>query len=69
MTTEELRAIAVQNGVHDYYQLKTTKQIVWAIQKARGEECCFWSDLRMGCRHSECEWRAECLRLVAEWRR
>jgi len=69
MTTEEIRAIAVQNGVTNAFQYTSTKQVVWAIQKARGEDCCFLSDQRMACRETECEWRDECMRLVAEWRR
>lgn len=69
MTITELRAVAEQHGVYDLYALRTEKQLVWAVQKARGEAVCFQTDRRIHCAKATCEWQPICLRLVAEWRR
>ncbi|HUL13050.1 MAG TPA: hypothetical protein VLU73_12890 [Methylococcaceae bacterium] len=69
MNVTELRALARHSGIHNPEVLHTEKQLVWAIQKARGEETCFLSDQRIKCKDIECEWRSECIKLVAEWRR
>jgi len=69
MNVAELKAIAHHAGIPNAANLHTKKQLVWAIQRSRGEEACFLSDRRIQCKDSECEWRFECIRLVAEWRR
>lgn len=38
-------------------------------QEQRGEEPCFRTDKRLLCRRDDCEWRSECRRLVAAWKR
>ena len=69
MNVADLRVLARYNGVMNPDALSSEKQLVWAIQKIRGENTCFLSDTRASCRDWECEWRSECIRLVAEWRR
>lgn len=69
MKVADLRELAYHAGIQNPDILGTTKQLVWAIQKARGEDTCFLSDHRIRCKDSECEWRSECIKLVAEWRR
>ena len=69
MNLAELKSLARYTGIHHIEILNTEKQLVWAIQKARGEETCFLADTRMHCKDNECEWRDMCLRLIAEWRR
>lgn len=69
MKEAELREKARHAGIQHIDILNSAKQLVLAIQKARGEETCFLSDHRIQCRDHECEWRPDCIRLVAEWRR
>jgi len=65
----ELLDIARHEGIRDLEYFRTEKQLVWAIQRARGKAACFLSEDRMKCKDLECQWRRECLKLVAEWRR
>lgn len=69
MNVAELSTIARRSGISDLQVFGSEKQLVWAIQRARGEDACFLGDTRFQCRDSECEWRDKCRRLVAEWRR
>jgi hypothetical protein len=39
------------------------------LQEERGDEPCFRTDKRLTCRREECQWRQECRRLVAAWKR
>jgi len=69
MDIPELRAIAERYGISpNPYGLDSERQIVWSIQKARGEECCFHTEKRIHCAGATCEWRSLCLRLIADWR-
>lgn len=43
--------------------------IIRLLQEERGEEPCFRTDKRLTCRREECQWRRECRRLVAAWKR
>lgn len=43
--------------------------LVRAIQKSRSEEPCFMTTERMLCKKLDCEWRDDCRKLVAVWRR
>ena len=42
---------------------------VRSAQRALGLEPCFGTDERYDCRHADCFWRAQCLRLKADWLR
>ena len=42
---------------------------VRAEQVAAGGKACFMTQERITCRNNECEWRRECRRLVAVWKR
>lgn len=59
------RSLGLSQAMYGGSELRTVR----AIQAARGEEPCFRSDARLLCRNQACEWRAKCLRLVAEWKR
>jgi len=69
MTVEELKVIAADLDIPNWQFIRTEPQLIWAIQKARGEECCFLTDKRVHCWTATCEWHSSCLKLVAEWRR
>ena len=44
--------------------------IVRAIQRRLGEPECFATDQRLSCPpNSDCSWRSDCLRPIAEWLR
>ncbi|MBI2993428.1 MAG: hypothetical protein HYY48_04535 [Gammaproteobacteria bacterium] len=38
-------------------------------QRAAGRKACFMTQERLHCRNGDCEWRRECRRLVAAWKR
>lgn len=40
-----------------------------ATQLKQGVEPCFLTEKRLLCRQETCEWRQECCRLVAAWKR
>lgn len=44
-------------------------RLVRTIQQSQGNEPCFMTDQRFVCRNFDCQWRAECVRLVASWQR
>jgi hypothetical protein len=69
MNVVELRSLASHCGVRHPEVMSGAGQLVRAIQKTRGQKPCFLSDTRFQCKDMECEWRSECIRLVAEWRR
>jgi len=60
---------AKMHGVSRTALMGSDVTLVRAIQKARGMAPCFRSDKRLCCREKACEYRADCQRLVAEWRR
>jgi hypothetical protein len=39
------------------------------LQEQQGEEPCFRTEQRLLCERYECQWRGECRRLVAAWKR
>lgn len=43
--------------------------LIRAVQSARDEEPCFMSEKRLLCTVDRCQWRSECRRLVAVWKR
>ena len=43
--------------------------LIRSMQFERGSEACFLTDKRLSCQDTGCEWRKECCRLVAVWRR
>ena len=43
--------------------------LVRRIQMRLGQEPCCGTDARYTCREKECEWRSNCMQLVAAWQR
>jgi len=43
--------------------------LIRQLQEQQGTEPCFRTERRLLCAHVECEWRSECRRLVAAWKR
>ncbi|MCE5232431.1 MAG: hypothetical protein LLF91_03865 [Xanthomonadaceae bacterium] len=42
---------------------------VWTEQEAAGTQACFATPLRLTCAKLDCPWRAECMKLRADWMR
>ena len=68
MEVQELQRRAHALGL-DYPADSTKARVVRAIQRRLGQPECFASDQRYECGRTDCEWRADCLRPIAEWRR
>lgn len=43
--------------------------LVRAIQTTRGDDPCFMTEKRLLCKVEACEWRKDCRRLMAVWKR
>jgi hypothetical protein len=61
---DKARAIGLAGNLLDLPK----KSLIRAMQKAQGREPCFLSDSRYECAGT-CEWKSQCKRLIAEWRR
>ena len=69
MNIEILRGVARGVGVLNVESINNEQVCVRSIQRAMGHRPCFQSDDKYLCREMECEWRSECMKLVAEWMR
>lgn len=49
--------------------LRSRASRIRSIQKEQGGEACFLTDERLFCSNYGCEWRKECCRLIAVWKR
>ncbi len=72
MNLHELHQLAEKVGVFDTdayaaYGFVSEPKLIRAIQRAQGKEACFRTEKRYLCKNQSCEWRKECLRLVAHW--
>lgn len=68
MKQEALRKSARCDGVSCEHG-QTLVSLVRAIQRHRGEPDCFGADDRFRCADMKCEWREDCLKPIAIWRR
>lgn len=68
MDAHELERQASALGL-DFPLYAPVPRIIRAIQRRRGEAACFGNDERFACTDHDCEWRAECLKPIAEWLR
>ena len=69
MQRNNLAEIALNENISKLAVMGTEKSRIRAIQAARGEEPCFMSEKRLVCKIEDCEWRGECRRLIAAWKR
>lgn len=68
MTIQELQARADELDVE--YSAHAPKRIlVRGIQRRLGKPACFATDERYACTDYQCEWRVDCIKLIAEWLR
>lgn len=66
---ESIRARGRALGLNPFVLQGSKRLLVHAIQRAEGHTVCFRNDERFLCQESGCEWRDECLKLTAAWRR
>lgn len=66
---EEIRERARVLGLSTVTLAGTKRTLIPAIQLAEGREACFLTDHRLFCSNGDCEWRRDCLKLTAAWRR
>jgi hypothetical protein len=56
-------------GLNEFVLQSSKRTLIQAIQKAEGRKTCFLSEDRFLCRNCHCEWRDDCQKLTAAWRR
>lgn len=68
MEVQEMRERAATLGL-GYLVAARKATLVRAIQRRLGQPDCFASDARYLCDKSNCEWRSDCVKPIAEWLR
>lgn len=68
MELQELHKRAHALGM-DYPRDAPPTLVVRAIQHRQGKWPCCGTDLRYTCTDTDCPWRTECFKLIAEWLR
>ncbi len=68
MNIQILQGVARGVGVVNVECLEE-QDLLRSIQVAKGHRPCFQSEQKYTCTEFDCEWRSECLKLVAEWMR
>jgi len=69
MNRQMLKSVARGFGVANIDLIDKEQDFVRSIQVAKGHRPCFQSDRKYHCKEYDCEWRSECMKLVAEWMR
>ena len=69
MELETLKARGRNLGLNEFVLRSSRKTLIQAIQEAEGRKTCFRSEDRFLCRNFDCEWRGDCQKLTAAWRR
>ncbi len=69
MTTQGLQQLANSVGVENPKTINQKIELIHAIQDATQDQPCFRSVSRMDCLGEDCQWRVECKKQVAVWRR
>jgi hypothetical protein len=68
-TTITLRELAYLVGINNYKLINSDVDLVRAIQKAVKHRPCFRTENHNLCEDSDCLWKAECKKIIAEWLR
>ena len=68
MDKDELTSLALNIGVSVQHLSSDKKFLIREIQRARGQEPCYLTDLRYSC-NASCDWSNECKKLTAAWLR
>lgn len=67
MSNLDLQGLAFTLGIKDPEAIESKVDLIREIQKVSDHRPCFQSEDRALCPESECQWRSECLKLIAEW--
>jgi len=69
ITIVNLQHLAYLLGIKNYDTLDSEVKLVRAIQKAVQNRPCFRSDKSENCLDTDCQWKTECNKIIAEWLR
>lgn len=69
MELEQIRTRGRSLGLNEYVVQSSKKTLIHAIQEAEGRNPCFLDEDRLLCQQYDCEWRTNCQKLTAAWRR
>lgn len=69
MQWNNLAELALSENVSTTTVMGSEVALVHAVQSARGEEPCYLTEKRLLCSFNRCEWRSDCCRLIAAWKR
>ena len=69
MQSTELAFRAPEEEVFEAGVVRSNVALIRSMQIERCSEACFLTDKRLFCQDRNCEWRKECCRLIAVWRR
>ena len=68
MTIIGLKQLAKSVGVENPENINLKIELIQSIQNATHHRPCFRSDPGMNCHENDdCQWKAECKKLIAEW--
>ncbi|MCC6207151.1 MAG: hypothetical protein IT488_03215 [Gammaproteobacteria bacterium] len=69
MELDQIRTRGRGLGLNEIILQGSKRILIQAIQQAEGRKTCFLDEDRFQCRKCDCEWRADCQKLTAAWRR
>jgi hypothetical protein len=69
MELEQIRMRGRSLGLNELVLQSSKRTLIQTIQQAEGRKTCFLSEDRFLCRTCDCEWRGDCQKLTAAWRR
>ncbi len=67
MSLAELQGLGRYVGVDHPERINSEVELIRKIQKISKHRPCFQSNYRNNCEETECAWRAECKKLIADW--
>lgn len=67
LTVLGLQQLAALIGIDHPEDLISEVELIREIQQATNNPSCFRSDVNWGCNETECQWRAECRKLISVW--
>ena len=69
MELEQIKTRGRTLGINEFVLQSSKRTLIQAIQLAEGRKACFLREDRFLCRKCDCEWRGDCQKLTAAWRR
>lgn len=67
ITILSLQQLAEFIGIKNSEDILSEIELIRAIQNAAGHRPCFQPGINMNCEEMECQWRAECRKLISAW--